>query len=115
MGDQDGGSVGIAAGTAGDVDGDGYADVVVGAYTYRLSQIGGGAAFVYHGSANGLSATAGWSAGSDRPDARFGAFAKTAGDVNGDGYADLAISAYGYDSGGTMRALPSSTRATTEG
>ena len=41
-------------GTAGDVNGDGYADVIVGARYYDNGQTDEGRAYVYHGSATGL-------------------------------------------------------------
>jgi hypothetical protein len=44
--------------SAGDVNGDGYSDVVVGAKYYDNGQTNEGAAFVYHGSASGISTTA---------------------------------------------------------
>jgi hypothetical protein len=43
---------------AGDVNGDGYSDVIVGAYLYDNGQTDEGAAFVYHGSATGITTTA---------------------------------------------------------
>ena len=52
-------------GTAGDVNGDGYSDVIVGARKYDNGQTDEGRAFVYHGSAAGLSATADWTAEGD--------------------------------------------------
>ena len=39
---------------AGDVNGDGYADVIVGARFYGAGQTDEGAAFVFHGSASGV-------------------------------------------------------------
>ncbi len=90
---------GAAVGTAGDVNGDGYDDVIVGAFLYYGGQESEGRAFVYHGSANGLSATADWTGEADQADAYYGYAVGTAGDVNGDGYADVIVGAYWYDDG----------------
>ncbi len=99
--DQAGAAFGCDAGTAGDVNGDGYADVIVGALYYDNGQTDEGRAFVYLGSASGLASTASWTAESDQDGAKFGVSASTAGDVNGDGYADVVVGAYLYDSGQT--------------
>jgi hypothetical protein len=98
-GDQDYAYFGISVGTAGDVNGDGYADVIVGASHYQNGQTDEGRAFVYHGSGSGLSAAPDWTAESDQDNARFGASVGTAGDVNGDGYAEVIVGAYRYESG----------------
>jgi hypothetical protein len=45
---------------AGDVNGDGYADVIVGAPRYNDDQTDEGRAYVYYGSASGLSPVADW-------------------------------------------------------
>ncbi|MDO9043190.1 MAG: FG-GAP-like repeat-containing protein, partial [Desulfocapsaceae bacterium] len=92
---------GYSVSTAGDVNGDGYSDVIVGAYSYDNGQIDEGRAFVYHGSATGLAATAAWTAESDQEYAYSGHSVSTAGDVNGDGYSDVIVGAYGYDNGQT--------------
>ena len=87
--------------TAGDVNGDGYADVIVGAPRYDNGQTDEGRAYVYYGSAGGLSGSPGWTAESDQAGAFFGDSVATAGDVNGDGYADVIVGAPYYDNGQT--------------
>ena len=97
--DQAGARFGWSAATAGDVNGDGFSDVIVGAWTYDNGQAEEGGAFVYLGSASGLSTTADWIAEADQAGALFGISTATAGDVNGDGYSDVIVGAYGYDNG----------------
>jgi hypothetical protein len=98
-GDQDLEFFGFAVGTAGDVNGDGYADVIVGAYFKSNGQTREGRAFVYYGSPSGLSIAADWTAESDQASANFGISVSTAGDVNGDGYDDVIVGAYHFDHG----------------
>jgi hypothetical protein len=86
-------------GTAGDVNGDGFDDLVVGASTYDNGQHNEGRVFVYHGSPAGLGPVPGWSAEGNQEEAIFGGSVGTAGDVNGDGYADVIIGAYRFDNG----------------
>jgi hypothetical protein len=90
-GEATGGSFGHSVSTAGDVDGDGYSDVVVGAYADASST---GKAYLYLGGSSGLSASASWTAVGEATGDRFGYSASTAGDVNGDGYSDVVVSAY---------------------
>jgi FG-GAP repeat len=85
--------------TAGDVNGDGYDDVIVGSPHYDGAEYDNGAAYVFYGSATGLSATPDWSAVGDEPGALFGRDGKTAGDVNGDGYDDVIVGAHMYRNG----------------
>ena len=98
-GDREGAYFGTSVATAGDVNGDGYDDVIVGAPDYSNGQTGEGAAFVYYGSVAGVSTTASWIAELNQPNAVFGTSVATAGDVNGDGYADVIIGAPGYEKG----------------
>jgi hypothetical protein len=97
--DQTGAEFGVSVSTAGDLNGDGYDDVVVGSHRYDNGQADEGRVFIYYGSPAGLSATADVTLEADQPDAWFGHSATTAGDVNMDGYADILIGAPRYDGG----------------
>jgi len=85
---------GSSSGTAGDVDGDGYDDVIIGARYYDHGQTNEGQVYVYHGSASGLSTTPAWTAEGDLANINFGYTVGTAGDVDNDGYDDVVIGAY---------------------
>ena len=61
-GDQEFAEFGVSVGTAGDVNGDGYSDVIIGAFRYDNGETDEGMAFVHLGSASGLAATAAWTA-----------------------------------------------------
>lgn len=90
---------------AGDVNGDGYADLIVGAYLYDNGQADEGAAFVFLGSSSGITGTQPGQAAavleSNQINAGFGYGVASAGDVNGDGYADVLVGSYLYDKGET--------------
>lgn len=90
---------GRSVASAGDVNGDGYSDVVIGAFNYDNGQNNEGAAFIYHGSASGINTVAAISLESNQADASFGFSVACAGDVNGDGYSDIIIGADNYDNG----------------
>ena len=63
---------GYSVGMAGDVNGDGFADVIVGADGYSNGQTYEGRAYVYLGAPGGLASTPTWTAEADQTDARFG-------------------------------------------
>jgi hypothetical protein len=90
---------GYSAAAAGDVNGDGYGDVIVGAFGFTNGETEEGAAFVYLGSAGGLSPTHAWSAEGDQPFANFGGSVAGAGDVDGDGYGDVIVGSFLFDQG----------------
>jgi hypothetical protein len=94
MGEVGGNAFGGSVATVGDVNGDGYSDVAVGAWGHNSNT---GKAYVYLGGASGLSASASWTAVGEATDDRFG-LASTAGDVNGDGYSDVVVGAFGNTS-----------------
>jgi FG-GAP repeat protein/VCBS repeat protein len=97
--DQDTALFAYSVASAGDVNGDGYGDVIVGAYLFDETEIDEGRAYLYLGCATGLAATPAWTAHGGQEDARFGYSVAGAGDVNGDGYADVIIGAHRYDHG----------------
>ncbi len=79
-----GSQFGASIARVGDVDGDGFADFLVGAP-------GANEAHLFRGSSSGLSSTAIVLSGS----ASFGAQVSGAGDVDGDGYGDVLVSSPG--------------------
>ncbi len=90
---------GMSLASAGDVNGDGYADVVIGAPSSSNPESIEGRALLYYGSASGLGSAAGWTAEGNQYGAYLGNSVSSAGDVNGDGYADLVVGAYGFTNG----------------
>ena len=94
-------SLGTSVASAGDVNGDGYSDVIVGVPGYEDGESSEGAAFVYHGSDTGLPATPSWITESNQTSARLGGSVASAGDVNADGYSDVIVGTSGYDNGET--------------
>jgi hypothetical protein len=90
---------GVSVSTAGDVDGDGYSNVIVGASNYADGEDYEGAAFVYDGEAGGLVITPTWSVQGDQEGAGYGFDVSVAGDVNGDGYGDVIVGAPTYNEG----------------
>lgn len=88
-------------GYVGNVNGDAYSDVIVGAWRFDNGEADKGRAFVYLGSAAGLSLSPIWTAEPDQANACFGAAVSNAGDVNGDGYDDVLVGAAYYDNGQT--------------
>jgi hypothetical protein len=101
--DQAEGELGWSVSDAGDVNGDGYADVIVGAPFFDAGQEDEGAAFIFLGSATGIAdggpSTASTQIESNQSFALLGARVSGAGDVDGDGFDDVIVSAPLYDSG----------------
>jgi hypothetical protein len=100
---QAGGFLGSDVSGAGDVNGDGFDDVIVGSSGYDGGQSNEGAAFLFLGSAAGIADGAVESAFSRMEGDQSGAFlgysVSRAGDVNGDGADDVLVGAIGYDMG----------------
>ena len=87
-------SFGISVTSAGDVNGDGYADVIVGASGTANPN---GAAYLYLGGATGLSSSPTTNLPAPDTNGNFGASVASAGDINGDGYADVIIGGAGFN------------------
>jgi Ca2+-binding RTX toxin-like protein len=104
----DGQATGHSVASAGDVNGDGFDDLIVGSfYSYYSGEPRAGASYVVFGSgapfageidldaldgSNGFRLT--------QADAYAGTSVASAGDINGDGYADLIVGSGGFDDEG---------------
>jgi len=92
-GENPGDAFGTKVAPAGDVNGDGYADVAVWAEDYDGNR---GKVYVYWGSAKGLSPTPAWSGQGESKGDEYGHSFGGVGDVNGDGFGDFIVAAQGY-------------------
>ncbi|HSK11769.1 MAG TPA: integrin alpha, partial [Phnomibacter sp.] len=91
---------GFSVSSAGDINGDGYSDIIIGSYgSDNGANPDQGKAFIYYGSCTGISTAADLViTGTDQPNDHFGFSVATAGDMNGDGFSDVLVGAFGYNS-----------------
>ena len=104
---------GTSVSCAGDVNGDGFDDIIIGAFAADPNGSNSGASYVVFGKASGFDATmelsaldgtTGFQISGELIDDRSGFSVSSAGDVNGDGFDDIIIGARyadpnGFDSG----------------
>ena len=98
---------GAAVSGAGDMNGDGLDDLIVGAPTSTSTLVQEGAVLLFEGEAtiSGLSGNAAmiwWGTGDF---SEFGAAVAPAGDLDGDGFADIVVGAPGYPGGSEQGAV----------
>jgi len=114
---------GFSVGNGGDLNADGYGDIIIGAPGYvdilnvsagTFNLVSVGAAFIYYGSASGPSATPGEVL---QPTSVAGALmgysVSCAGDVNGDGYKDVVVGAPGDKISLNVGIIPVATQVAT--
>ena len=108
QGDDAGDAAGRSVSSAGDVNGDGFDDLIIGAVSGNDGGYNAGEAYVVFGKASGFSTidltglapTDGFIIQGDVAGDLVGQSVSSAGDVNGDGFDDLIVGAYGGDDGG---------------
>ena len=99
LGEFFGDNFGTSVASAGDVNGDGFGDMIVGAWRYLGGAAQTGRAYVFYGGP-GIDAIPDRVFSGQNDGDRFGISVSSAGDLNADGFADVIVGAPGNDAGG---------------
>jgi hypothetical protein len=97
VGEGVGDNMGYSHGSAGDIDGDGFGDLLVGAKYNAQAGRAAGKAWAFLGSAKGIRGAAPWIQRGEGENAMYANRLYSAGDVNGDGYGDVIAGAPGAE------------------
>ncbi len=100
IGEAAGDLFGAPVSTAGDVNGDGFEDIIIGAYQNDAGGMDAGRAYIYFGG-SAMDSIPDLILTGEYANDVFGASVASAGDVNGDGFGDIIIGASHNDAGGT--------------
>jgi hypothetical protein len=98
-GETEGDSFGRSVSSGGNINGDDYDDVIIGAFTNDVGGNRAGRAYIYYGSSS-MDNTADVIFTAEGENDYFGNSVSSAGDVNMDGYADIIVGAFRYSGGG---------------
>ena len=109
LGEAEGDLLGRSLSSAGDINGDGFDDVIVGAQLNDAGGLNAGAAYVIYGTSSSthsalnlrdLTASQGFKIQGEADEDRTGFKVSSAGDINGDGSDDIIVGTYNNDAGG---------------
>ncbi len=87
---------------AGDVNNDGFDDILIGCNFYDNVQSNEGICYMFLGSSTTPGTTPDWSVESNTSSAEFGNSVAAAGDINNDGYDDVVIGSYKHTTSGRV-------------
>jgi len=101
-GAHDSSGMGKCVSIKGDVNRDGYADVLIGAHQHKNTKVNEGKVLLFLGGPDGLDSVPYWSMVGNRKGAKLGEAVVFPGDLNNDGYDEICVGAHGWDDDETL-------------